>query len=77
VDREAADDTEEALIRAFTAFIRSAARGEPTLALAAEALLSVADAAQYLNVSTTTVRNLALEPQGSLDADWRSHPLSA
>lgn len=61
MDEEAADDSAEAaLIQAFADFVRSAARGEPVAAARPEPLLSIADAARYLSVSTTTVRNLAV-----------------
>jgi excisionase family DNA binding protein len=40
--------------------VRSAASGEAVSAVGPEPLLSIADAARYLNVSTTTVRNLAV-----------------
>jgi excisionase family DNA binding protein len=50
---------EDALIEAFTEFVRaSQIHGRP--AVGHEALLSVAHVATYLNVSTSTVRNLAL-----------------
>ncbi|MDQ6910877.1 MAG: helix-turn-helix domain-containing protein [Actinomycetota bacterium] len=60
MDEEADDSAETALIQAFAAFVRSAASGEPVSAAAPEPLLSIADAARYLNASTTTVRNLAV-----------------
>jgi len=60
VDEERDDPTEAALIRAFTDFIRSMDSGERPAASAPEALLSITDAARYLAVSTTTVRNLAV-----------------
>ena len=49
-----------ALIQAFAEFVRSTAAGERTSAIGIEPLLTVADAARYLCVSTTTVRNLAI-----------------
>lgn len=60
MDEEADDSAETALIQAFAAFVRSAASGEPVPAAAPEPLLSIADAARYLSVSTTTVRSLAV-----------------
>jgi excisionase family DNA binding protein len=60
VDEEADDSAETALIQAFADFVRSAATGERVAAADVEPLLSIADAARYLNVSTTTVRNLAV-----------------
>jgi excisionase family DNA binding protein len=60
VDEEADDSAEATLIRAFADFVRSASSGEPPPAAAPEPLLSIADAARYLAVSTTTVRNLAV-----------------
>ena len=48
-----------ALIQAFAEFVRSTAAGERTSAIGIEPLLTVADAARYLSVSRTTVRNLA------------------
>lgn len=60
MDEDAADSAESALIQAFADFVRSAASGESIAAVGAEPLLSIADAARYLNVSTTTVRNLAV-----------------
>ncbi len=54
------DSAEATLIRAFADFVRSAAGGEPASAAAPEPLFSIADAARYLAVSTTTVRNLAV-----------------
>lgn len=61
MDEEEADDSAEAtLIQAFADFVRSAASGERATAGGPEPLLTIADAAQYLSVSTTTVRNLAV-----------------
>jgi DNA binding domain, excisionase family len=60
VDEEADDSAETTLIQAFADFVRSAASGEPMAAAAPEPLLTIADAARYLSVSTTTVRNLAV-----------------
>ena len=58
---ETEDDSSEAtLIRAFADFVRSAGNGERAVTGGLEPLLTIADAAQYLSVSTTTVRNLAL-----------------
>jgi excisionase family DNA binding protein len=60
VDEEADESAEAALIQAFADFVRSAASGERVAAADVEPLLSIADAARYLNVSTTTVRSLAV-----------------
>jgi excisionase family DNA binding protein len=60
VDEEADDTREATLVRAFADFVRSAGSGERAVTAGPEPLLSIADAAQYLNVSTTTVRNLAV-----------------
>lgn len=60
MDEEADDSAETALIQAFADFVRSAASRERVAAADVEPLLSIADAARYLNVSTTTVRNLAV-----------------
>lgn len=60
VDEEAGDSAESTLIQAFADFLRSAASGERVATADIEPLLSIADAARYLNVSTTTVRNLAV-----------------
>ena len=58
---EEADDSAEAtLIQAFADFVRSASSGERAAAGGPEPLLTIADAALYLSVSTTTVRNLAV-----------------
>jgi excisionase family DNA binding protein len=57
---KADDSAATALIQAFADFVRSAASDERTAAAGAEPLLSIADAARYLSVSTTTVRNLAV-----------------
>jgi excisionase family DNA binding protein len=59
--RDERDDTaESALIQAFGHFVRAAKSGDPSVEALPEPLLSIADAARYLNVSTTTVRNLAV-----------------
>jgi excisionase family DNA binding protein len=60
VDRDAADEAENTLIQAFVDFVRSVSMGERGNASTPQALLSIADAAKYLNVSTSTVRNLAV-----------------
>jgi excisionase family DNA binding protein len=60
VDQDAADEAENALIQAFADFVRSVSRGELGKASTPQALLSIADAAKYLNISTSTVRNLAV-----------------
>lgn len=60
MDQDAADEAENTLIQAFADFVRSVSRGERRNASAPPALLSIADAAEYLNVSTSTVRNLAV-----------------
>ncbi len=60
MDDEPDESAEAALIQAFADLVRSAASGEPVAAASPEPLLSIADAARYLNVSTTTVRNLAV-----------------
>ncbi len=60
VDDEQDDSAEANLIQAFADFVRSVAGGTAPAAGAPEALLSIVDAARYLNVSTTTVRNLAV-----------------
>lgn len=56
------DDDEAAspLIQAFADLVRSAASGERVAPAGPESLLTLADAARYLAVSTTTVRNLAV-----------------
>jgi excisionase family DNA binding protein len=60
VDEEAEDPAKTALIQAFADFVRSTASGERVATSGPEPLLSIADAARYLTVSTTTVRNLAV-----------------
>ena len=60
MDDEADISTENTLIQAFVDFVRSKATGERTSATGIEPLLTIADAARYLSVSTTTVRNLAV-----------------
>lgn len=60
MDDEADDSAESALIQAFADFVRSAASGDRVASAGPEPLMSIADAARYLNVSTTTVRNLAV-----------------
>lgn len=60
MDRDAADEAENALIQAFADFVRSLSRGERGNTSSPQALLTIADAAKYLNVSTSTVRNLAV-----------------
>ena len=60
MDDEADISAESALIRAFADFVRSTATGERPSATGIEPLLTIADAARYLSVSTTTVRNLAV-----------------
>jgi excisionase family DNA binding protein len=60
VDDEADDSAESALIQAFADFMRATASGDRVASAGPEPLMSIADAARYLNVSTTTVRNLAV-----------------
>ena len=60
MDEESDGSAETTLIQAFADFVRTAANGEPRAGAAPEPLLSIADAARYLNVSTTTVRNLTV-----------------
>lgn len=55
-----ADEAENTLIRAFADFVRSMSGGERGTTSTPPSLLSIADAAKYLNVSTSTVRNLAV-----------------
>ena len=60
MDEELDDSAESQLIQAFADFVRSLSSGEGPTTAAPGALLSIADAARYLNVSVTTVRNLAI-----------------
>jgi excisionase family DNA binding protein len=60
VDQDAGDEAENALVQAFADFVRSVSRGERGTASTPQALLSIGDAAKYLDVSTSTVRNLAI-----------------
>ena len=53
-----AGEAETTLIWAFAEFVRSVSRGEGGNASTPPSLLSIADAAKYLNVSTSTMRNL-------------------
>lgn len=54
------DSSEGSVVQAFADFVRSIQGGERPEAVPSENLMSVADAARYLQVSTTTVRNLAV-----------------
>ena len=54
------ESAETRLIEAFAALVRSASTTERSSVPAPEPLLSIADAARYLNISTTTTRNLAV-----------------
>ena len=60
MDEERDDSAETTLIQAFADFVRSTKSGDRPTASAPEALLSITDAARYINVSVTTVRHLAL-----------------
>jgi excisionase family DNA binding protein len=57
---EPQDTPREQLVRALAEFARSLEGGVPPPSAPMEPLLSLADAARYLQVSTTTVRNLAV-----------------
>jgi excisionase family DNA binding protein len=60
VDDEADEAAETTLIQAFADFVRSMSGVERPTASMSEALLTITDAARYLSVSTSTVRNLAV-----------------
>jgi excisionase family DNA binding protein len=55
-----AGEAENTLIEAFAEFVRSVSRGGRGNISTPQALLSIVDAAKYLNVSTSTVRKLAV-----------------
>jgi excisionase family DNA binding protein len=60
VSDEQAETAESRLITAFAEFVRSTPGAETATTASPEPLLTIADAARYLNVSTTSVRNLAV-----------------